>query len=146
MSMMAAVWLTVLLVHAARRNAAWWWLAYGAVLATSALLDVYLVLLWVVHAGFVALFRRSTTVLVRFTIASVLTFCAMAPFVAVVVGQVHQISWITPIGRRTFEDVAVQQYFDRNPAFAIVSALVVAAAVVLWLSRVRRLAVQIGSC
>ena len=139
MSMMAAVWLTVLLVHAARRNTAWWWVAYAAALATSALLDVYLVLLWVVHAGFVALFRRSPTVLARFTISSALTVCALAPFVVLVVGQVHQISWITPIGRRTIEDVAVQQYFDRNPVFAIISALVITAAVLLWVSRVRRL-------
>ena len=56
----------------------------------------------------------------------------MAPFVAVVAGQAHQISWITPIGLRTFEDVAVQQYFDRNPYFAALSAVVVLAAVASW--------------
>jgi mannosyltransferase len=44
-----------------------------------------------------------------------------------------------PIGRRTFEDVAVQQYFDRCPPFAIMSALVMATAVVMWLSTSRRL-------
>ena len=48
-------------------------------------------------------------------------------------GQVHQISWIAPIGRRTIEDVAVQQYFERSTPFALLSALVVAAAIVLWL-------------
>ena len=42
LSMMAAVWLTVLLVHAARRDNAWVWLSYGIVLAMSILLDVYL--------------------------------------------------------------------------------------------------------
>jgi mannosyltransferase len=57
----------------------------------------------------------------------------VAPFGVEAFGQVHQIVWIAPIGRRTIEDVAVQQYFERSPPFMIVSVLVVATAVVLWL-------------
>jgi mannosyltransferase len=140
MSMMAAVWLTVLFVYAARRNDAWVWLSYGVVLAVSILLDVYLVLLWVAHAAFVCLFRRRRTVIVRFGATSAVVLGAAVPFVAVVVGQVHQISWITPIGRRTLEDVAVQQYFDRSPLFALLSAVVVATAIALWRFSSRRLA------
>src|ERR1700739_1432975 len=45
MSMMAAVWLTVLFIRATRRDDAWVWLCYGLVLAMSVLLDVYLLLL-----------------------------------------------------------------------------------------------------
>src|SRR6202012_2402182 len=41
LSMMAAVWLTVLLVVAARRDSAWVWLCYGIALATSILLEIY---------------------------------------------------------------------------------------------------------
>src|SRR6201998_4337307 len=37
MSTMAAVWLTVLLIYAARRNGGWAWLSYGLILATSIL-------------------------------------------------------------------------------------------------------------
>ena len=133
LSMMAAVWLTVLLVHAARRNNAWVWLFYGIALAISILLDVYLGLLFLAHVIFICVFRRTGTVLVRFAITSVLTVCALAPFVVLAAGQVHQISWITPIGRRTLEDVTVQQYFERSPPFALLSALAVAAAIVLWL-------------
>ena len=133
LSMMAAVWLTVLLVHAARRDNAWVWLSYGIALATSILLDVYLVLLFLAHIVFICVFRRRRTVLVRFAIASVLTSCALTPFVFAAIGQAHQISWITPIGRRTVEDVAIQQYFERSPPFAILSALAVATAIVLWL-------------
>jgi mannosyltransferase len=55
------------------------------------------------------------------------------------IGQVHQIIWVAPIGRRTIEDVAVQQYFERSPPFMIVSALVVATAIVLWLCTSTRL-------
>jgi mannosyltransferase len=133
LSMMAAVWLTVLLVHATRRDNALVWLSYGIALAASILLDLYLVLLLLAHIAFLCLYRRSRTVLVRFAIASVLAGCAVAPFVVEAIGQAHQIIWIAPIGRRTIEDVAVQQYFDRSPPFTIVSALVVAAAIVLWL-------------
>ena len=133
LSMMAAVWLTVLFVHATRRDSAWLWLSYGIVLATSVLLDVYLTLLLLAYVAFLCLYRHSPTVLVRFAVASLLAGCAVAPFGVEAFGQVHQIVWIAPIGRRTIEDVAVQQYFERSPPFMIVSALVVATAVVLWL-------------
>ncbi|MDT5207860.1 MAG: mannosyltransferase [Mycobacterium sp.] len=132
-SMAAAVWLTVLLVYATRRGNAWVWLSYGIVLATSILLDVYLALVLLAHATFVCLYRPTQAVVVRFAVVSLLACCAVTPFVVAAVGQVHQIIWIAPIGRRTIEDVAVQQYFERSPPFAIVSALVVATAIVVWL-------------
>ena len=135
LSMMAAVWLTVLLVVAARRDNAWVWLCYGIALATSILLEMYLVLLLLAYVVFICAFRRNRTVLVHFAIASVLAVCALAPFVFEVIGQIQQIKWVAPIGHRTIEDVAVQQYFERSPPFAVLSALVIAAAIVLWLSR-----------
>jgi mannosyltransferase len=140
LSMMAAVWLTVLLVYAARRDNASAWLSYGMVLAISILLDVYLVLLFLTHIAFICVFRRRQNVLVRFAITSVLVGCAVTPFVVVAAGQAHQISWVAPIGRRTIEDVTVQQYFERSPPFAVLSALVVAAATVWWL----RTSAQLG--
>lgn len=134
LSMMAAVWLTVLLVVAARRDNAWCWLYYAIALASSILLEMYIVLLLLAYVVFVCAFWRSRAVLVHFAIASVLTVGALAPFAFKVVGQVQQIKWIAPIGHRTIEDVTVQQYFERSPPFAVLSALVVAAAIVLWLS------------
>jgi mannosyltransferase len=131
-SMMAAVWLTVLLVVAARRESRWVWLSYGIALALSILLDMYLVLVLMVHVVFMCAFQRGRTVLVPFATTSVLAVCALAPFAIEVVGQVQQIKWIAPIGHRTIEDVTVQQYFERSPPFAILSALVVAAAIVVW--------------
>ena len=132
LSMMAAVWLTVLLVYAARRDNPWAWLSYGIVLAISVLLDVYLLLLCLVHLAFICAFRRSRTALARFAVTSVLASCALTPFLVVAIGQAHQISWIAPIGRRTIEDVVIQQYFERSPPFTIVSALIVATAIILW--------------
>jgi len=132
LSMMAAVWLTVLLVYAARRDNAWAWLAYGIVLTISVLLDVYLLLLPVVHVVYLVAFRRSRTVVTRFALTTILAGCALTPFLVTVIGQAHQISWIAPIGRRTIEDVAIQQYFERSPPFTIVSVLILVAAIVLW--------------
>jgi mannosyltransferase len=133
-SMMAAVWLTVLLIRATRRESARAWLPYGIVLAMSILLDVYLVLLLLAHVAFICVCWRRRTILVRFAVTSALVGCILSPFVAAAVGQAQQISWIAPIDRSTIEDVAVQQYFERSPPFAILSALVIAVAIVLWLS------------
>ncbi|OBG18468.1 glycosyltransferase family 39 protein [Mycobacterium sp. 852002-51057_SCH5723018] len=133
LSMMAAVWLTVLMVVATRRDNAWVWLGYGIGLAGSVLLETYLVLLVLAHAVFVCAFGRDRTTVRHFAIASVLTVCAVSPFMLEVAGQVQQIKWVAPIGHRTIEDVVVQQYFERSPPFAVLSALVVVTAIGLWL-------------
>ncbi|MGZ4576145.1 MAG: glycosyltransferase family 39 protein [Mycobacterium sp.] len=133
LSMMAAAWLTVLLVRATRRDGAWVWLSYGVVAILSVLLDAYLVLMLPAHLIFVFAQRDSRKVPVRFAVTSAVAASVLAPFLAVVAGQAHQIKWVPPIGRRTLEDVVVQQYFERSPPFAILSALVIAAAIVLWL-------------
>jgi mannosyltransferase len=133
LSMMAAVWLTVLLVYAIRRDNGWAWLSYGTVLTISILLDVYLALLFFAHVAFIWAFQRSKTVRIRFAITSAVAGCVTTPFIVAAAGQAHQISWVAPIGHRTIEDVTIQQYFERSPAFALLSALVVTAAIVLWL-------------
>lgn len=132
LSMMAAVWLTVLLVYATRRAGNWVWLSYGAALALSITLDVYLILLVPVHAIYVCVFAGRRNVWSPFLVTSVLTVCAMAPFLFTVVGQAHQIRWVAPIGHRTIEDVAIQQYFERNPLFAMATVAVVVAATAVW--------------
>src|SRR6202012_5885827 len=91
MSMMAAVWLTVLLVRAARRDTPWYLVGYGAALPLLILLEMYLVLLLPAHLVFLCAFRRTRTVLVHFAITSALIVGGLAPFVIEVVGQVPQI-------------------------------------------------------
>ena len=77
---------------------------------------------------------------------------AVTPFLVAAVGQTHQISWVAPIGHRTIEDVTIQQYFERSPPFALLSALVVATAIVWWLLHIRApsggrsAAVDLGDC
>jgi mannosyltransferase len=133
LSMMAAVWLTVLLVYAARRDSAAVWLSYALALAMSILVDVYLLLLPFAYVAFIFGCRRGRTVPRRFAVTSVLTIGALAPFLILVAGQAHQISWVARIGHRTIEDVTIQQYFERSPPFTVVSALIVVTAIALWL-------------
>ena len=132
MSMMVAVWLTVLLVVTARRDSRWLWLSYAAAQAMSVVLDLYLVLLLLAHFAFICVCLRTREVVMRSAMTSALAGLAVAPFLVKAVGQVHQISWVAPIGRRTIEDLLVQQYFERSPMFAILSALVIATAIALW--------------
>ncbi len=131
-SMMAAVWLTVLFVYATRRHNTWVWVAYGVAQVVSIVFDIYLVLLVLVHLAFVCAFLRTRTVVASFVVTSVLASVAAAPFLIAAAGQVHQISWVAPIGHRTIEDVTVQQYFERSPLFGVLSALVIAAAIAVW--------------
>jgi mannosyltransferase len=132
LAMMAAVWMTVLFVVAARRNTGWLWLSYGAVLATSIVFDVYLALMLLAHAAFLVVFPPGRSVVSRFAVAGVGATCVVTPFVIETIGQAHQIVWIAPIGFRTFEDVVIQQYFERSPLFAVLAALIFVTAVVLW--------------
>jgi mannosyltransferase len=139
LSALAAVWLTVLLVYAARRDNAWLWLSYGFALTVSIVLDIYVALLFLAHVMFVCAYRRERKILVRFAAASLLACCAVGPLVLVAISQVQQIKWISPIGRGTFQDVTIQQYFDKSPPVTVVSGLVVAAAIVVWLATSARL-------
>jgi mannosyltransferase len=139
-SMMAAVWLTVLLVYVSRRDTGWLWLSYGVALAFSIVLDAYLALLLAAHFAFIGVFHRTPKVLLRLAITSAVVVCALTPFLMTVVGQAHQISWVAPIGHRTIEDVVMQQYFERSPPFAVLSALLIGAAMVLWFGRSAQLA------
>lgn len=132
MSMTAAVWLTVLLVYAVRRRSGWVWASYAAALALSIVLDLYLVLLLAAHALFIFVFQQRRQVLLPFAVCAGIVVVALTPFAIVVVGQAHQIKWVAPIGHRTIEDVVIQQYFERNPVFAVLSALIVLAAIVCW--------------
>ena len=119
LSMMAAVWLTVLLVHAARRENAWAWVCYGTVLALSALLDVYVLLLVLPYALFICALERRRTVLAGFAVTSGLAGCAVTPFLAAAVGQAHQIGWMAgwlPDGRRRDRPTV----FRKKPAFCTV--------------------------
>lgn len=124
---LAAVWLTVLLVSAIRSNRFALWLSYGALLALSTLLNIFVVLIVLPHITAVVMLsarRRALTPWLAVTGAAVL---AVTPFILWCRSQSFQVGWISPLGWHTFAEVALEQYFDRSVAFAVLAAAALAA-------------------
>jgi mannosyltransferase len=136
-SAMAAVWLTILLVSAVRRNRRPLWAFYSAALTMSVFLNGYLLLMVAVHAAAVPILahRRSTTT--RWAVASSLALVPVAPFLVFSHTQISQIAWIVPLGPGTVYQVAVDQYFDGSVPFAIAAGALAAAAIVPRIRRIR---------
>ncbi|WP_135455411.1 glycosyltransferase family 39 protein [Mycobacterium sp. DL99] len=126
-STLAAVWLTVLLVVAIRRDRPALWVSYGALLAVSTVLNIFVVLMVVPHAVAVAVLcnrRRTRTAWAAVTAAAVLV---VVPFVLWCRSQSFQVGWISPPGLHTVTEVALEQYFDHSVAFALLAAAVLSA-------------------
>ncbi|MCV7348888.1 glycosyltransferase family 39 protein [Mycobacterium parmense] len=133
MSVAAAIWLTVLLVAAARRNRPRLWLSYALTFMVSILLSLNLILLVPVHAVLVALSapdKQARSPLVRWAVASAVAVGLMTPFIMFAHGQVWQVNWIYPLSWHYAFDIVQRQYFDHSVAVAVLSAvtLVTAAA------------------
>lgn len=127
----AAVWLTVLVVAAARRNAATLWPLYGLALVVSTLLNVFVVLMVLVHAVVVPVVAKKRPTVVWWVVTSTVALLAVAPFVAICRTQIAQIRWISPVHLDTVVDIAQEQYFDHSVPFALLAGLVLAAPLVL---------------
>ena len=129
----AAIWLTVLLIAAVRRNRPRMWVFYALAFALSILLNMNLVLLAPVYAVLVPLlapanFRKSAVI--WWVGASAVAIGAMTPFIVFAHGQVFQVNWIYPVSWHYAFDIVQRQYFDHSVPFAILAAVAVAAAVV----------------
>ncbi|ORB92319.1 hypothetical protein LAUMK42_02556 [Mycobacterium persicum] len=137
LSVTAAVWLTVLLVTAVRRNKPWLWLLYALGLMLSILVSINLGLLVPVYAALLPLLapaRSRKAPAIWWAVASLAAVGALTPFVLFAHGQVWQVGWISGLNRNLFLDVVHRQYFDHSVPFAILSGVVVVAAVVLRLT------------
>jgi mannosyltransferase len=138
----AAVWLTVLVVAAARRNAAALWPLYGLALVLSTLLNVFVVLMILVHAVVVPVVAKNRAAVVRWAAASTAVL-AITPFLVFCRTQIAQVRWISPIQPGTFVEIVQEQYFDHSVGFALLAGVVLAAPLVLrrpWELRNRQLA------
>jgi mannosyltransferase len=138
LSVTAAVWLTVLLVAAARRNRPRLWLRYALILMLSILVSINLVLLLPVYAAMLPLLaakgsRKAPAV--RWAVSSAVAVGAMTPFMLFAHGQVWQVNWIATLNRNLFLDVVHRQYFDHSVAFAILAGVIVVAAALARLAR-----------
>lgn len=124
----AAVWLTVLLITAIRRNRWWLWVLYSVTLTLSILLNLYLVLLVPVYAVVTPLLGRRKSVLLRWAIASAVAVAAMTPLMLFAHGQSFQVAWIYPLSWHSVLDVLQHQYFDNSAPFGILAGTILVAA------------------
>lgn len=125
-STLAAVWLTVLLISAIRRDRAALWASYAALLVVSAVLNIFAVLMVFPHAVAVTMLgdRRARVRWATVTTAGVLV---VAPFFVWCRSQSFQVGWISPPGLHTVTEVVLEQYFDHSVAFALLAAAVLSA-------------------
>ena len=128
-TMAATVWLTVFCVHIARRGRGgqWWWVAYSVLVAASALLNVFLVLIVPVHAATVAIYARRRSTLVWWSVSAAVAVAAVMPFLMFSQTQLFQVRWISPLDAKTVGMILQEQYSDLSLPFAVLSGLVLAA-------------------
>ena len=115
---LAAVLLTIVLVHALRSPLRRWWVMYAALVVLSCALFIYLALVVVAHAVTVLWWaargntspevRRSAR---RWTLATALATLTVIPFALQVMGQSRQLHWLKPLGDHTFTQVVRDQWF-----------------------------------
>lgn len=129
LSTAAAVWLTVLLVVALRRNTRRLWLMYALGLTLSILVSIDLVLLVLVYAAILPLFVREKSAIIWWAVTSSAAVGMLTPFMVFAHGQVWQVAWISTLNRSLFLDVVQRQYFDHSVWFAICAGVVIVAAI-----------------
>ncbi len=134
LSAAAAVWLTVLLVAAVRRDRPWLWLLYTLAVVLSILVNINVVLLVPVYAVTVAVLRPGRNAALWWALSSAVAVGSMTPFMFFAHGQIRQVAWISRVNWHNILDVAQHQYFDNSVPFGILAALVIVAAVVARLA------------
>ncbi|OBH75525.1 hypothetical protein A5681_10510 [Mycobacterium scrofulaceum] len=136
----AAVWLTVLLVAAVRRNRARLWICYALALMLSILLNLNMVLMVPVYAVMVPLLAQEKarkSPVIWWAASSAVAVAAMTPFMLFAHAQVWQVNWIYPVSWHYAFDIVLRQYFDHSVPFAIGSAVLIVAAIAARLAGVR---------
>ncbi|MCG5433458.1 glycosyltransferase family 39 protein [Mycobacterium sp. MYCO198283] len=132
MAMLLAVWLTVFVVAALRRNRWWLWLLYPLLLASAVLMNMFValtVIAFPVLAAVVGARRWARCWLVVTTVAAA---GALVPFALFARTQIRQVGWITPPGGKTVGEVAVEQYFDNSLPFAVTAGALLVGAALCW--------------
>lgn len=130
-STLAAVWLTVLLVYAIRRDRTALWVSYGVLLVVSTVLNIFVVLMVITHAVAVVMLCDSRRTRARWAAVTTAAVVIVVPFISWCRSQSFQVGWISPLSLRTIAEVAMEQYFDHSLAFALVAAAMLSAPVLV---------------
>ncbi|MGZ6778381.1 MAG: glycosyltransferase family 39 protein, partial [Mycobacterium sp.] len=131
MSVAAAVWLTVLVLAAARRQRPGLWALYALGMIAATLLNVFLGLMVVVHAVTVCVMARNRATLTWWICSSLAAMLVVSPFVEFTQTQIAQVNWITAPGLQTAVEVALLQYFDHSVPFAVLAGAALVAPLLL---------------
>jgi mannosyltransferase len=105
---------------------------YALALMLSILLNLNLVLLVLVYAAMLPLLapkgsRKSPVI--RWAVSSAVAVAIMTPFLVFANGQVFQVNWIYPVSWHYAFDIVLRQYFDHSVPFAVLTGVLVVAAV-----------------
>jgi mannosyltransferase len=134
-----AVWLTVACTELIRRRvaSAWWWVGYGAGLALSTTLFVYLLLLVPVHLAALAVSRAPRGTWLRWGLGAAVAVVGSWPIVAAASAQRHQLRFLAERDYASADGVIVRQWFE-SPPVAVVAWTLVVVGIVATIAAVRR--------
>jgi mannosyltransferase len=124
-----AVWTSVAVVLAVRRQGAAPWFLYGTLLFVGTILFIYTALLIPVHAVILLAIRAGRDAAIAFAATVAATVALLYPFVSYTRNQSGQVGWIGELGFPGVPEVAAQ-YFDNSWLFALAAALLIVAAAV----------------
>lgn len=127
----AAVWLTVLLVTAVRRNTAALWPLYALGLVLATLLNVFAVLMVLPHAVVIAVMAGGRSTVVRWAVSSGVALAIVTPFLLFCRTQIAQVRWISPLTGQSAIEITRDQYFDHSVPFAVLAGLALLAPLVV---------------
>ena len=130
LSMVLAVWITIFVLEAARRNKPRWWLAYSTLVVAGGLLNVFLVLIVPVHAVVVATASGSKPVRRAWVVSAGAGLAAITPFLLFTQTQLFQVRWITTLTDNPLLSITRDQYFDHAMVFAILAGIAIVAGLI----------------
>lgn len=132
----AAVWLTVLFVHAVRMGRWWRWALLGVATAAANWLFLYLALIGVAQLVALALVPAWRSKLLPALVAVVGAGLAAVPILLLGFAQRAQISWVPAPNLGVLSAVAKSQWFMGSTVFSIVAwVLVIGGVVAIGLTR-----------
>lgn len=126
-----AVWSTVLLVTALRRDHRDWWIGYAAAVVAVTVLNLFTALIVLPHAVLVLLTAPARATARHWAIAVAAAASVLAPYALFSRSQIGQVRWISPLTPDKLREIAYEQYFDHSLPFALCVAAILIATLVL---------------
>ena len=130
-----AVWLTVVLVIAAKRRGAALWSLYALLLALAIVTFIYLSALVAAHVVTLLALRQARRALYGLIPAAAAGFMLASPVIALSVSQGKQLSWISETRTSYPRAVLLEQWFTGSRMSATACAIVVACGIGVLLAR-----------